>query len=341
MGTGMLLGTWAGSSGDMRGGRSVAHAPGALGEDEVIDYVSRGSRWRSDALFVSWMGLLLIEVVCLFGCSAVLHHATNQEGATGVVSYEGTVAVGGETLPVTTTLFRNAGTVRSGAYAFLYQERPWPGILSDCRATAPREVRCRWQDRYGRGTFQMVFTEDLSSFDGFWTSDLQDRGQTFAWNGTTASGKSEDSPLVLESVSSRMEKIANCGDLSECGPDDCQCQFDHYACEDFETAERELHRGYEELLQRVRNDQGLLDRVSQAQRAWYTFREAQITALYGGGEGGGSRRMCEWGARQWLTENRTGDLRRMVSNPDERDVCTWVRPNDVARGEGGAGARCP
>ena len=98
-------------------------------------------------------------------------------------------------------------------------------------------------------------------------------------------------------------------------------------CNQYKKADAELNRIYQELLSANTNNQPFVDKLKTAQRAWIAFRDAQLEAIYL--ETGNPRvkygsvyPMCYCQAQQYLTEERTRQLRRMLRSP-EGDVCGW------------------
>lgn len=56
-----------------------------------------------------------------------------------------------------------------------------PGTLSQCQAIQLLVMRCIWNDRYGTGNLEVTFSENFSSFVGYWGDDRSE--PSFRWSG--------------------------------------------------------------------------------------------------------------------------------------------------------------
>lgn len=81
-----------------------------------------------------------------------------------------------------TTEFRQArdGTL-AGSYTMNEPGKSVPGTLSECQATQIRVVTCIWNDQYGSGNLEVTFSEDFSSFNGYWGEESTE--PVFRWSG--------------------------------------------------------------------------------------------------------------------------------------------------------------
>ena len=55
------------------------------------------------------------------------------------------------------------------------------GELKDCRESGMREMKCKWEDAYGRGPLKLTFSEDYRQFDGLWR--FEGKQEDSPWNG--------------------------------------------------------------------------------------------------------------------------------------------------------------
>lgn len=98
--------------------------------------------------------------------------------------YLGRIESSNEFLPIV-TVFNKAANPETGTSAGLYfmsePKRLIHGRLSNCRDDSAREVKCRWQDRYGSGDVTFGFNANYSSFEGRWT--VKGSEGEFAWSG--------------------------------------------------------------------------------------------------------------------------------------------------------------
>ena len=98
--------------------------------------------------------------------------------------YLGRIESSNEFLPII-TVFNKASNPATGTSAGLYYmsepTRLINGRLTNCTDSSAREVKCRWQDRYGSGDVTFGFNGNYSSFEGRWT--VKGSEGEFAWSG--------------------------------------------------------------------------------------------------------------------------------------------------------------
>jgi hypothetical protein len=82
-----------------------------------------------------------------------------------------------------TTEFRKTsdGSIE-GSYMMNEQEEVVPGTLSQCQTMQVRVMRCVWNDKYGIGNLEVTFSENFSSFDGYWGRESSEPASP--WNGS-------------------------------------------------------------------------------------------------------------------------------------------------------------
>ena len=104
-------------------------------------------------------------------------------------------------------------------------------------------------------------------------------------------------------------------------------QFDmnNCFCAQYQKADAELNRVYRQLLAANEADKVSTEKLKNAQRAWIAFRDAELEAIYPTTDDprltyGSVYPMCYCIAQQSLTEERTKQLKRMLSGK-EGDVC--------------------
>ncbi|HZC23062.1 MAG TPA: lysozyme inhibitor LprI family protein [Candidatus Binatia bacterium] len=103
-----------------------------------------------------------------------------------------------------------------------------------------------------------------------------------------------------------------------------QADLNECASRDDASADEELKRTYQELLKRVASDPIATKKIEASQKAWITFREAQIAAVYPSEdkrEYGSVFPMCVNLLRAELIQQRTKMLKEMMKKPVEGDVC--------------------
>lgn len=127
--------------------------------------------------------------------------------------------------------------------------------------------------------------------------------------------------LVLLSASAQKRRAKpDCYDTAM-----TQHAMNQCAAQEFETADAELNSVYRQLLAASRDDKLFAEKLTQAERAWVAFRDAQMGALYPEtdnplGAYGSVYPMCYGRAKARLTRERTAQLRAMLGRK-EGDVC--------------------
>ena len=101
-------------------------------------------------------------------------------------AYSGQVSGGNYSAPIITEFILTTDGDLFGSYAILENAGTAEadlalGVLTNCQANVDYQLSCTWHDRYGSGTLNLGFTEDLATFDGQWNAD----GETviFPWTG--------------------------------------------------------------------------------------------------------------------------------------------------------------
>jgi uncharacterized protein YecT (DUF1311 family) len=87
-------------------------------------------------------------------------------------------------------------------------------------------------------------------------------------------------------------------------------------------ADRKLNQTYQAVLKKYADKTVFIDRLRKAQRAWVTFRDAQLEMKFPSGEAAGSvEPMCYSLYKAELTEKRSNELREWLKGIEEGDVC--------------------
>jgi uncharacterized protein YecT (DUF1311 family) len=104
-----------------------------------------------------------------------------------------------------------------------------------------------------------------------------------------------------------------------------QGELDEQACGQFHKADVTLNETYSKVLKEYANDQQFIAKLKTAQKAWLAFRDAELEALYPKdnkqAEYGTVYPMCHCSELQFLTEERTKQLKRWLEGTLEGDVC--------------------
>ena len=129
---------------------------------------------------------LVVAVVLVSGCQgqSIAGKGQKVEGWAARIggSYKGGIWTGKTRFPGTTKFNVDAKGLLSGTYELDEKGTTVPGTLSDFRVAGNRQLECRWKDKNGTGDLKMTFTDNLSSFKGFWSLDGKE--QKHPWNGT-------------------------------------------------------------------------------------------------------------------------------------------------------------
>jgi uncharacterized protein YecT (DUF1311 family) len=87
-------------------------------------------------------------------------------------------------------------------------------------------------------------------------------------------------------------------------------------------ADQKLNEAYQALLKKYADKAAFIARLLKAQRAWVTFRDAQLEMKFPPGEEAGSvEPMCYALYKAELTEQRSNELRQWLTGIEEGDVC--------------------
>jgi uncharacterized protein YecT (DUF1311 family) len=102
-------------------------------------------------------------------------------------------------------------------------------------------------------------------------------------------------------------------------PPQTQLDLNTAAGQSYLAADKELNERWKQVLAANAADPKLIARLKTAQKAWLAFRDAQVSALYGD-EFFSARPMCEAGAKEQLTRERSAYLKSLLQVV-EGDVC--------------------
>lgn len=84
--------------------------------------------------------------------------------------YTGTLFASGYDMPVETTFYLQDGVLH-GEYIMNEKGTMTPGQLTRITFSGSSTIECIWEDKYGEGPASFTFSEDYSSFTGFWGTD--------------------------------------------------------------------------------------------------------------------------------------------------------------------------
>lgn len=96
--------------------------------------------------------------------------------------YQSQIESGGSVIPGTTEFILTDKNSLIGSYELKEESSSALGVLSQCQEEQIRTIRCLWNDKYGSGELEVTFSEDFSSFNGYWKS--KEINERFIWNGS-------------------------------------------------------------------------------------------------------------------------------------------------------------
>jgi hypothetical protein len=86
-------------------------------------------------------------------------------------SYQSQIWSGGSFNSGTTEFVTARDGSVSGRYTMNEPTGAATGTLSQCKPMKSRVMQCVWIDRYGTGNLEMTFSENFTSFVGYWGTD--------------------------------------------------------------------------------------------------------------------------------------------------------------------------
>jgi uncharacterized protein YecT (DUF1311 family) len=139
--------------------------------------------------------------------------------------------------------------------------------------------------------------------------------------------KAKTIPIVLAllATASLQAKENTCSNLDNAD----QSELSACAGKGFKDDDAELNRVYQQVLANFAKDRVFIGKLKAAQRAWITFRDAQLEALYPEADKsayGSAYPMCYMNEKASLTRERTKQLRAWLDDQAEGDVCVGSIP---------------
>jgi uncharacterized protein YecT (DUF1311 family) len=98
---------------------------------------------------------------------------------------------------------------------------------------------------------------------------------------------------------------------------------------EFEAADAHLNKVYRQILDEYQRDRAFVRRLQAAQRAWVSFRDAHVQALFPAADPrrayGSVYPLCRWQALTALTSARSDELETWIDGVDETEACAGSR----------------
>lgn len=124
------------------------------------------------------MKSVLLCIMLLVSFPSYSNDVTVLENIIG--SFEGSVFSNSVYPIVTNFKFNEKGEI-SGTYIFEEESGPTEGSLRNIKSESAFSFLMVWEDKYGKGTLRILFSEDYQAFKGFW-GDSQ-TPVTLLWDG--------------------------------------------------------------------------------------------------------------------------------------------------------------
>jgi uncharacterized protein YecT (DUF1311 family) len=103
-----------------------------------------------------------------------------------------------------------------------------------------------------------------------------------------------------------------------------QPEMNAEACREFQTADDELNKTYNQILRIYKADAEFIGKLKTAQRAWLAFRDAHLASIYPNikpGEYGSVNPMCRCEILVDLTNERSKALSKWLTGVEEGETC--------------------
>lgn len=117
----------------------------------------------------------------LLGAARVAAQVSWTDGIGG--RYTGQLRGGLQPLPIITILRAEPNQPTAGEYFFIEPGGTRvDGALESCGIVTKLRLFCRWRDRHGEGTLDLIFATDTNSFTGRWSSTIKPNNW-YPWTG--------------------------------------------------------------------------------------------------------------------------------------------------------------
>jgi uncharacterized protein YecT (DUF1311 family) len=107
-----------------------------------------------------------------------------------------------------------------------------------------------------------------------------------------------------------------------------QDEMNKHACTEQKEAEQQLNKIYADILSKYHADKTFIHNMKNAQRAWLSYREAQVKSLYphkNSAKYGTVYPMCRCHSLAEITTNRIKELEQWTQGIEVGDVCIGSR----------------
>ena len=120
-----------------------------------------------------------LTVVCSLNASA---QSSSDWVDQALGNYQSRILSAGSLVSGTTEFRKTREDSLEGSYTMDEQGKVVFGTLSQCQVMQVLVMRCVWNDKYGTGNLEVTFSENFSSFNGYWGEIGSE--PVFRWSGS-------------------------------------------------------------------------------------------------------------------------------------------------------------
>ncbi|NMF57221.1 hypothetical protein [Pseudanabaena yagii] len=133
----------------------------------------------SRLFFSSLVASFSLTIVCSLNASA---QSSSDWVDQALGNYQSRILSAGSLVSGTTEFRKTREDSLEGSYTMDEQGKVVFGTLSQCQVMQVRVMRCVWNDKYGTGNLEVTFSENFSSFNGYWGEIGSE--PVFRWSGS-------------------------------------------------------------------------------------------------------------------------------------------------------------
>jgi hypothetical protein len=133
----------------------------------------------SRLFFSSLVASFSLTIVCSLNASA---QSSSDWVDQALGNYQSRILSAGSLVSGTTEFRKTREDSLEGSYTMDEQGKVVFGTLSQCQVMQVLVMRCVWNDKYGTGNLEVTFSENFSSFNGYWGEIGSE--PVFRWSGS-------------------------------------------------------------------------------------------------------------------------------------------------------------
>jgi hypothetical protein len=150
--------------------------------DIILSYFNIKVHWekfvKSSRLVITSLVVSLLTSTSNLSANA---QSSNNWVEQALGSYQSQILNAGILASGKTEFRKNSNGSLVGIYTMNEEGGIVQGKLSKCRAIKIQVMRCIWNDKYGTGELEVTFSEDFSSFNGYWGVEISE--PIYRWSG--------------------------------------------------------------------------------------------------------------------------------------------------------------